>query len=121
MTPVDRETPRTDANLIYVGGYSYVSPDFARQLERELASLRAELEAEKKLGVATSRDCNQVALERNGLRAEVARLREALEEIKHSYGKVCEGFELCTHPACASSYGAWAVADAALTNTGSGA
>lgn len=40
--------------------------------------------------------------------------RMALEEIRTNYGKVCQEFELCEHPACASSYGAWAVADEAL-------
>lgn len=30
-------TPRTDAALIYVGGYHYVAPDFARTLERALS------------------------------------------------------------------------------------
>ena len=38
----------------------------------------------------------------------------ALQEIKDNQGKVCAGFELCTHPACTSSYTSWAIADAAL-------
>jgi hypothetical protein len=38
----------------------------------------------------------------------------ALREIRQQYGKVCANYELCEHPACASSYGAWAVADKAL-------
>ena len=46
--------------------------------------------------------------------SERDRLQAALQEIRNSYGKVCSGFELCTHPACASSYGAWATADMAL-------
>jgi hypothetical protein len=46
--------------------------------------------------------------------ARVAMLHAALQTIHDSYGKVCRGFELCTHAACQSSYGAWAVADAAL-------
>lgn len=40
--------------------------------------------------------------------------RDALEEIRTRYGHVCTEFELCEHPACESSYGAWAVADEAL-------
>lgn len=39
---------------------------------------------------------------------------EALKTIKEEYGQVCENYETCRHPACASSYGAWAVADIAL-------
>jgi hypothetical protein len=41
-------------------------------------------------------------------------LREALMTIREKYGKVCEDYEVCVHDACASSYGAWATADAAL-------
>ena len=40
--------------------------------------------------------------------------RAALEEIRANYGHVCTEFELCEHPACESSYGAWATADEAL-------
>lgn len=38
----------------------------------------------------------------------------ALREIREQQGKVCEGYDLCTHTACASSYASWAIADAAL-------
>jgi hypothetical protein len=38
----------------------------------------------------------------------------ALREIREKYGKVCEEYLTCKHPACESSYGAWAIADEAL-------
>lgn len=47
-------------------------------------------------------------------RATNAALTAALEEIRTNYGHVCQEFETCDHPACASSYGAWAVADETL-------
>jgi hypothetical protein len=50
----------------------------------------------------------------SGLRAENLLLRSALVQILRDYGKVCPGFEMCTHASCASSYGAWATADQAL-------
>ena len=45
---------------------------------------------------------------------QAARYRAALEEIKRDQGRVCAGFELCTHAACQSSYSSWAIADKAL-------
>lgn len=66
------DTPRTDARMDSLKGgnswldYFYVLEEFARTLERELAK-------EKKLGQACSNDCNQVSLERNDLRAELAK------------------------------------------------
>jgi hypothetical protein len=54
------------------------------------------------------------------LRAEVERLREALERIRTDEGKVCDTYETCTHRACQSSYAAWAIADAALAGSPSG-
>jgi hypothetical protein len=48
------------------------------------------------------------------LRAENLLLRSALVKILRDYGKVCPGYEMCTHASCASSYGAWATADQAL-------
>lgn len=83
MKAEDMPTPETDAGLIYVGGYYYVSPELSRSLEQRLAV--------------------QTAL--------VERAVEAMKEIKDNYGKVCKDYELCEHLACASSYGAWAVAD----------
>ena len=38
----------------------------------------------------------------------------ALQQIKDEEGKVCDQYEICEHRACQSSYGAWAIADAAL-------
>jgi hypothetical protein len=38
---------------------------------------------------------------------------DALQEIKKQ-GKVCDDFEICSHPACQSSYAAWEIADTAL-------
>jgi len=52
------------------------------------------------------------------LRAELDRVRTALEEIKEKEGRVCEEFELCRHVACASSYAAWQIADAAFAQKG---
>jgi hypothetical protein len=49
------------------------------------------------------------------LQKENHNFRVALETIRTCYGQVCEDFELCTHPACQSSYGAWAVADETLS------
>ena len=51
------------------------------------------------------------------LEAENARLRAALQTIRDNYGQVCEEFEICQHPACASSCGAWLLADDALKGT----
>lgn len=48
------------------------------------------------------------------LRQGIQRLRQALQRIRNEEGRVCEDFELCRHPACRSSYAAWAIADAAL-------
>lgn len=47
--------------------------------------------------------------------AEYERLRAALRTIQQHYGQVCPAYEACDHPACWSSYGAWAVADGALS------
>ena len=41
-------------------------------------------------------------------------LQEAFQTIKRQYGHVCDEFDICDHPACNSSYGAWSVADEAL-------
>jgi hypothetical protein len=38
----------------------------------------------------------------------------ALREIKDTQGRVCNGFELCNHIACHSSYSSWVIADKAL-------
>lgn len=38
----------------------------------------------------------------------------ALAEIKSEQGRVCEGFGLCRHAACASSYASWQIAATAL-------
>ena len=40
----------------------------------------------------------------------------ALRAIRDHEGKVCAEYEICTHPASASSYHSWAIADAALYN-----
>lgn len=55
--------------------------------------------------------------ELTALRAQVTRLEAALEEIRTKYGQVCNEYEMCDHPACEASYGAWAVADKALRAT----
>ena len=41
-------------------------------------------------------------------------LTAALREIRNKQGKVCTQYTTCEHAACASSYAAWAIADAAL-------
>lgn len=43
----------------------------------------------------------------------------ALQVIWDHYGKVCNNYELCTHDACQSSYGAWAAADECLAGDSS--
>src|SRR5258706_9061102 len=45
---------------------------------------------------------------------EVDRLRDALVEIRKTEGRICGEYDTCSHPACASSYAAWAIADRAL-------
>lgn len=60
-------------------------------------------------------EARQVEAHQRHLEAENEQLRAALQTIRDTYGKVCGEFELCAHPACNSSYGAWAVADDALT------
>lgn len=45
---------------------------------------------------------------------ESAALRAALVEIRETEGRVCAEHDTCTHPACQSSYAAWAIADEAL-------
>ena len=40
--------------------------------------------------------------------------REALETIKRDYGQVCGEFQVCDHPACYGSCGAWMTAEEAL-------
>ena len=47
-------------------------------------------------------------------------LREGFREIKAHYGQVCPDFEVCSHPWCNASYGAWATADERLGGPGSG-
>ena len=55
-----------------------------------------------------------VKAEYDALLAEVAALREVLQEIRDNEGKVCEEYEICTHPACRSSYESWRRAAEAL-------
>jgi hypothetical protein len=50
----------------------------------------------------------------NVYRTEMLRYRKALETILQDYGKVCKDYMECTHVACASSVGAWFIADEAL-------
>lgn len=56
----------------------------------------------------------------NGAMIEADQLREALEQIRLVAGKVCDSYETCDHPACQSSYAAWAIADKALQRPISG-
>jgi hypothetical protein len=53
----------------------------------------------------------------SALRAERDRYKAALETIRRDFGHVCPELELCEHPACQSSVGAWLTADAALGET----
>lgn len=52
------------------------------------------------------------------LQRQIWRLQEALANIRENEGKVCAEYELCTHPACKSSYAAWAIASKALEGGG---
>lgn len=56
----------------------------------------------------------ELKIEVEELQKENHNFRVALETIRAYYGKVCKDFEICQHPACRSSYGAWAVADETL-------
>jgi len=38
----------------------------------------------------------------------------AFKLIRKEYGKVCSGYEICTHGSCQSSHAAWVVADMML-------
>jgi hypothetical protein len=81
-------------------------PKATIQLRAELAYLQAEfsqLQAEVARLRVTIKECS-----------DCERLRAALETIRRDYGKVCTEYELCTHPACESSAGAWFEADRAL-------
>jgi len=51
---------------------------------------------------------------KEALIAERDRLRAALQQIREQSGRVCDGFELCAHESCRSSYAAWSLADEAL-------
>lgn len=44
----------------------------------------------------------------------IRELEEAAKEIVKSCGKVCEGYDTCTHVACESSHRAWEIARKAL-------
>lgn len=50
----------------------------------------------------------------------IERYRGALTTIHSMYGHVCEGYEVCDHQSCTSSYAAWALADHALRGEGAG-
>lgn len=55
-----------------------------------------------------------------GAMIEADQLRKALEQIRLVAGNVCDSYETCDHPACQSSYAAWAIADEALQRSISG-
>ncbi len=44
----------------------------------------------------------------------VAKLREALDDIRENQGRVCPNFESCTHESCKSSHASWEIARAVL-------
>jgi predicted aminopeptidase len=94
---------------------SQLSEDDARTASAQAQVRIAELEA----GIIAERARTEAAYAAHRMaEARVSELRAALQTIRDNYGKVCRGFELCTHAACQSSYGAWAVADAALSARG---
>lgn len=53
--------------------------------------------------------------------ATIAELRAALGRIKAECGAVCPEFEVCDHPWCNSSAGAWLIADRTLAEGKEGA
>lgn len=70
--------------------------------------------AEPEVALSQCRAANRNVLDLlHAAEAERDRLRAALEQIRDRYGAVCEEYTTCTHPACESSYGAWATADEA--------
>jgi len=75
---------------------------------------RADVDAAYSWG---QRALDETRRERDELRAENERLRAALQRVRDREGRVCDEYELCEHRACASSYNAWAIADAALHGT----
>ena len=54
-------------------------------------------------------------------RERAERAEAALARIKEAAGKVCEQYEICEHPACESTYAAWAIADEYLSGVRSAA
>jgi hypothetical protein len=94
-------------------------PDSAHRLSDDARAERAILDRAEAYRLVE--EARQMRDERDDARAALARaeartagLVEALQTIRDHYGKVCEEYELCEHPACASSAGAWFEADAAL-------
>ena len=71
-------TPRTDAALYPMNGVEIVWPYFARQLETELARLRAEVERLKDGGVQRIKDALATALDTRD--AAIARAERAEAE-----------------------------------------
>ena len=105
------DTPRTDAatkTYIWNGvKHIFVEADVARQLERELAAVTADLEFRRELGALQQQEYDKVTAERDVLRAdlcafaidmekqlsasqqEARRLREALDAIMASAKVAC--------------------------------
>jgi len=91
------------------------------QAERDAETTRAVLAedfADRVKTAMVDTEAAQVEVER--LRAELWNLRAALVEVKAAAGAVCPNFATCDHAACAASYAAWHIADAALRGGDSG-
>ena len=90
--------------------------DYKKELylaEQKVAEKDAEIE--RLTGVITL-DCKKMEESSDKLKAaeqKVAKYEKALKEIS-AMGRVCEGFELCTHVACADSCGSTLIALEAL-------
>lgn len=91
-------TPRTDAAVYYGSSRASVDPDFARQLERENAALKSELEqakAERARAAMEERNRCLATMERQKVALEKA--RDQFVEIAHE--SVCERSVVISHEA----------------------
>ena len=81
-------------------------PDTIDSLRQEIARLTADRDDWRNI-------CSEQTLRAEQAEQRVAKYEKALKEIS-TMGRVCEGFELCTHVACADSCGSTLIALEAL-------